>query len=281
MSQSGEWSWKIADAGANARLHLRYEPGNWGDILKGHWAATLAQHIVTERGAGCRFRYLDPFAGAPVYPLATAARRRLEQLGPDDLFARVEEPHVKEDRLASTALVVADVAKQAGAVVELDVFDLDPERQRDWKQRVVGQVLEVSCGENALAQAATAAPPYDLILVDPYDFSSSWPQLLPLALELARRSTVLIYSYNKSPRGGGHRRAYDALRRNLAEGLRRQPETRALVGRLGADSVLPRSYHETLLLAAPARIEHSAMELEATTVMFAQRQAAHGAFERL
>ena len=278
MSEPGNWSWKVADAATNARLHLRYEPGSWGDILKGDWAARLTRRLAKD--AGPTFRYLDPFAGAPHYPLVPGARQRLDALGTTELFVQLQEPYIREERLASTALLVEGAAARAGACAELSVFDLDLERRSAWERRRHTRVLADSSGEAALGRATASGSAYDLILIDPYDFGSAWPQLLPLAVELAHRATVLIYLYNKSPRGGGHLRAYDALRRHLAKGLKRQPQTKALLGRLGADQVLPRAYHELLLLASAAQIETVATELEEAAVTFARRQAADGAFER-
>ena len=45
------WRWKVADAGSNPQLDLRYEPGHWGDVLKGAWAVVLARWLATRRGA--------------------------------------------------------------------------------------------------------------------------------------------------------------------------------------------------------------------------------------
>ena len=61
------WSWRDRDPSRHAGL--RYEPGNWGDALKGEWAL-IAVEALLARGA---VRVLDPFAGAPRYPLSPAS----------------------------------------------------------------------------------------------------------------------------------------------------------------------------------------------------------------
>ena len=73
--QGGKWTWEPADVEATLGERLRYEPGNWGDLLKGVWAAAIVEHLL--QGAD-KFFYLDPYSGAPDYPLTDAAARRLE-----------------------------------------------------------------------------------------------------------------------------------------------------------------------------------------------------------
>src|SRR5262245_14809337 len=73
------WRWRVPEQAANKDLRLLYEPGNWGDILKGLWAVLAARAIIQARGRN-ELRYFDPFAGSPTYPLVEASRRRLEAL---------------------------------------------------------------------------------------------------------------------------------------------------------------------------------------------------------
>ena len=43
------WSWKVADRDKNQDLNLRYEPGNWGDVIKGVWALATARAVAAGR----------------------------------------------------------------------------------------------------------------------------------------------------------------------------------------------------------------------------------------
>ncbi|MFN8613978.1 MAG: hypothetical protein U0931_40980, partial [Vulcanimicrobiota bacterium] len=63
-----EWAWKDPEQGAL----LRYEPGNWGDILKGEWLCCWLEHF-----AGPRLRYQDPFCGWSEYPVTEPTRARV------------------------------------------------------------------------------------------------------------------------------------------------------------------------------------------------------------
>src|SRR4051794_23276449 len=100
-----EWRWKVEDPSTTEKLRLLYEPGGWGDLLKGACALELARASLV---AGTRpLRVLDPFAGAPVYPLVPAALKRLDSLAGSAL-ALAQAPFVARKELASTgALVLA------------------------------------------------------------------------------------------------------------------------------------------------------------------------------
>ena len=54
-----DWKWKVSKRADNERLGMLYEPGNWGDILKGTWAVAVAQaatFLLNRKPV----RYLDP-----------------------------------------------------------------------------------------------------------------------------------------------------------------------------------------------------------------------------
>ena len=69
------WSWRSKDRKAAAGMGLRYEPGGWGDILKGIWAAETSAHLAANLPDGVVLG--DPFAGAPDYPLLPETSARL------------------------------------------------------------------------------------------------------------------------------------------------------------------------------------------------------------
>ena len=46
MSPRQPWRWKVADPSVTEALGLRYEPGNWGDILKAVWACTVLESLL-------------------------------------------------------------------------------------------------------------------------------------------------------------------------------------------------------------------------------------------
>jgi hypothetical protein len=277
-SRERAWSWRTSEPAANRRLGLLYEPGNWGDILKGTWALIAARAIARSRAGGA-FRYLDPFAGRAVYPLVETVAKRLEWLG-GGTYAQGQRPWIERRELASTGLLVREAALAAGARPELQVFDLHAELLESWRGVEGARLLDVESGEAALAAARDDDGDddgADLILVDPYDLFERWHALLPPAIELARRSCVLLYLYNKSPRGGGHARAYAALRRRLDE----VGAGTALLGRIPSDVVLPRAFHEVLLLAPPPLVELLRHELRKETKALTCKMATSGAFEDL
>jgi hypothetical protein len=276
MPKKTPWTWKVDSTETSNRLKLLYEPGNWGDILKGLWAVTaVRERIHRERLE--TLRYLDPFAGSPVYPLVQAARERLSRL-PSNAFQELQADYAGRDEVASTALLVASACRHEGVAIHLDVFDLEAQRQEAWKRVPGAHIVEYATGEEALESAASGECHAHLILVDPYDFLSNWGRLLPLAVEAARKTTVLVYLYNRAPRGGGHKRAYDAFRRGCLDELKRRAVP-VILGRLPSDAALPRAYHEVLLLGEA--IPYSREALRCETVALARALAESSAFEQL
>lgn len=269
----GSWRWKVEDRSANRDLSLLYEPGNWGDILKGAWAVLATRAVIASRAVKV-LRYLDPFAGAPVYPLVEAARKRLEEL-PLRWLAEAQEPYAANGTLASAALLVRDAAEALGVSTSLAVFDADLARLAAWRDVRGAEPLRIASG----AEALDASDTRDLILLDPYDLFDRHAQLLPPALAAAKRCAVLLYLYNKSPRGGGHERAYRSLRMALER--RAAEATQVLIGRIPADAVLPRAFHE-MILAGPAEVVAAARgPLEEATRALGHAVSDAGAFETL
>lgn len=286
------WRWRVADAETSRRLDLLYEPGTFGDALKGAWAVIAAdylrQHAAAVAGRG-RVEIYDPFAGSATYPLTPAAVERLTLL-PEGPFRESQESYRAKQMLASTGLLAH---RAAGG--RLFLFDADPARRATWAAVEEAHVMAVESGEQALEKLAAghaaellADPPAGtaadgvsrLVLVDPYDFFDRWPLLAPLCVAAAREAApggalVLVYYYNRSPRGAAQFRAYQAMRRALSPG----GPTATLFGRLPADRLLPRAWHEMALLGPRDLLAAIAPRLREHTLGAARAIAAAGAFD--
>jgi hypothetical protein len=272
--KKAEWEWKTAGATAKARPGMLYEPGNWGDVLNGTWAAAVAGALARTKRPG-PLVYLDPYAGAPSYPLTQGARERLFQLTGSELAA-LQAPFARRGLWASTALLVRAACEAAGCGAELRVYDLGAECRAAWREIPGTEPLPVRSGLQALegARAAQTAP--DLILLDPYDFLAEWRELLPHALALAERSAVLTYVYSRAPRSAGYWNEYRRFRDALASG---RTGGGYLVGRIPSDAVLPRAYHEVLLLGGSQILDVVREALRGATRALARSLAETGAFE--
>ncbi|MBS2038026.1 hypothetical protein JST97_23780 [bacterium] len=194
-----DWAWKDPEKGAL----LRYEPGNWGDILKGEWLCCWLECF-----GGQSLRYQDPFCGWQEYPVTEPTRARV--LGSP---ARRYSEHLGY----SSASLVQRHAQKLGISVEATLSDRE-------------SPLQLVC--------------CDLLLFDPYDFFERWPEWNDLVLQAACQRDVIVYLYNKSPRGVSQFRQYQSLRERW-KGRHLQ------VGRVAADALLPRAWHE-VWLAGPS-----------------------------
>lgn len=271
------WSWKVADAAVNPKLNLRYEPGGWGDLLKGVWAIALGKALAARASSG-QVHVLDPFAGAPTYPLVPGTAARLDALraseaGRDPLvqafLARTDADRAR-GVLASAAHLVQGALIAAGASTRLSVFDLDPARRAAWGEHEGARVLPITSGEQALGEVA------DVAFVDPYDFEAAWPALRA-RLTTQREAPVLIYLFNHAPKSANALRDYRALRRDLDLAL---GDDRALVvGRVPSDAVLPRAWHEMLLGGPRELVGALAAPLGEATRAMARQLSDEGAFE--
>lgn len=263
-----DWSWRVASPGKNAELGLLYEPGNWGDILKGTWARIITSKLPLEKDCG-GLVYLDPWCGAPEYPLLEDVARRLEWIG-RCTFIDSQRGWLEQGKIASTGLLVREGALARGLDVRLRVFDSDPDRLGKWLEIPGTEALSISSGEQALADAEA-----DLVLVDPYDYLASWQETLPLLVTLAESSATLVYIYNRSPRGGEHTRNYDRFRQELD-----QLGCGYIAGRIASDILLPRAFHEMLLLAPGSIISAMESELAKATRQLACKMSTAGCFEK-
>lgn len=225
-----EWQWKDPGQGAL----LRYEPGNWGDILKGEW---LCLWLEWKRDGGTRMlRYQDPFCGWPDYPVTDSTRLRVSG-SPAQRYAGYLG--------LSSASLVARHAQSLGLQLESQLSD---------------------------REAALDLKPCDLLLFDPYDFFERWPEWNDLLLAASRDRDVLIYLYNKSPRGVSPFRQYQALR----ERWKGRP---LVLGRVPADSVLPRAWHEVWLVGPSAADAALAGSLREASLALHRHISDAGAFE--
>lgn len=272
MTPERGWSWKVGDRDANEGLGLRYEPGSLGDLLKGEWALAVARALVSDPGP---IRYLDPFAGAPVYPRVAAVDARLEELPPTE-YGAAQEPFAARGELASTATLVRDVCDQAGVRLFARVFDADPERRALWAAAAWAELMPGEDGGAILGEAG----PTDLLNVDPYDLFERWEELVPPALRRAPHEAALFYLFNKAPRGSSQFTRYRNLRESIAALLEAEGDLRGLlVGRIPSDAVLPRAFHEVLLVAPRPLIAAVRGPLGAVTRVLATELALRGAFE--
>lgn len=270
------WRWKQKGATPDGG-GLLYEPGNWGDVLKGLWVLHTTDWFL-RHGCRTRFAFCDPFAGAPDYPLPPTAARRLERLG-NHLPAVTTAAHRAQMRWPSSSRLVLDRLAAEGATAPVQVYDRDPTRRQQWAAVEGATVLT---GEDGYDIAHNALPPPEgLLLLDPYDFLSVWERELPRLIAWRQRTTVLLYLYNRAGRSREQLRAYRAFR----NALDRQCEAQIyLLGRLPADSFLPDTHHEMLLLPAPSIAQNEAfgqlrLNLNRDTVRLHRRQAEYGVFE--
>ena len=212
---------------------------------------------------------LDSWCGAPDYPLLETTARRLDELG-GCRFIDSQRAWLEKGRLASTGSLIRQGLLERELQVERRVFDSDPDRLGRWSAVPGTTALSISSGEEALKESEA-----ELVLVDPYDFLASWEELLPLLGELAKSSTVLVYIYNRAPRGGQHTRDYNRFRARLE-----QLGSSYAAGRIGSDIVLPRAFHEMVLLAPPGVTGLLEDELARATRQLACKMSTAGCFER-
>lgn len=225
-----EWRWKDPAQGAL----LRYEPGNWGDILKGEWLCLWLEWKAAAGGG--TLRYQDPFCGWQDYPVTEPTRLRV--LG---------SPATRYSNYLglSSASLVARHGQSLGLQVESRLSD---------------------------REAPLELHPSDLLLFDPYDFFERWPEWNDLVLEASRDRDVVVYLYNKSPRGVSQFRQYQALR----ERWKGRP---LVVGRVPADSVLPRAWHEVWLAGPSAQDPELLAQLRQASLELHRHVSESGAFQ--
>ena len=86
---------------------------------------------------------------------------------------------------------------------------------------------------------------------------------------------MVLYLYNKAPRSARAHRRYEELRRRL-DALR--GERRLLVGRVPSDAILPRAFHEMLLVGEAELVDRVEQPLRELTLTLSRHIGDAGAF---
>lgn len=277
MSKRSEWTWKTGDASVDAQLHLKYEPGNWGDVLKGAWLTVVARALAGQAGRR-PLKCLDPFAGAPTYPLLPASAQRLDEL-PAHEHTDLLRRFAAQGAWPSCATLCAETLRAHGAIPRLAVFDENERARGLWAKHPDAQVLSLASGYDAFEKQMRAKVAPDLVLVDSYDFFDRWGKVLDALASLGRKVPVLVYVFNTAPRGPGFQSQYDRLRKKLAQTA--QELGPVPLGRLPYDKRENQAHHEVFLLAPKDLTQSVQGELQAVSTELAKRHADAGAFELL
>jgi len=114
--------------------------------------------------------------------------------------------------------------------------------------------------------------PCDLLLFDPYDLFERWPEWNDRLLAASHDRDIIIYLYNKSPRGVSQFHQYRALR----ERWKGRP---LVLGRVAADALLPRAWHEVWLVGPSAREPQLQRSLREATLELHRHVSEPAAFE--
>ncbi len=272
---SDNWHWRSRGATARSGPGLLYEPGNWGDLLKAAWTARVVA-AVRDAAGGRELVLLDPFAGRASWPLSASARERMARVRDVEILPLVEAD-VTAGRLPSSGALALRAARRGGDAL-IRVFDVEPEFTATWRAEPAATVLDLADGRDALRALEAGAA--DFVLVDPYDLFDDWRELLDLSVPLGAGRAVLLYLYNKSPRGDGHAQYYGAFRRALREALASiGGAADAIIGRVPSDARLPRAYHEVVLLGPPSLVDRLRDALRRATIDLALTIGEPGLFE--
>lgn len=309
-----KWQWKEKDGSTGGLL---YEPGNWGDILKGEWLLRVLEILFPQgraalwqgltqpareggAGAGDAGRgdpalYLDPFAGMPEYPVSRACQERIAGLERGLRLPAAVSAYVERGRWPGACALAANYFATrganaccpssssadavAGAAAAKMRSPLCFVYDRDDARR--GLLAADGRFSGLPAQSGwDLVPPaqeYGLVLIDPYDVLAEWQEVLPRVLATAERMPVLLYVYNRAGRGRAHLQEYRKFRSAL-----RAAEIPAMWGRAAADAFLPDCWHEMFFLppAKVAQAERAALleSLREATVGVEQAIRAAGSF---
>lgn len=273
MKADNPWRWKVSDPAMTDRTGLLYEPGNWGDLFKGVWI----ERILEAFPAGGSHLLVDPFAGRPVYPLVPDTARRLEfafPAGPPGAL----EPLLREGELPSSARWLMAAGAARNQEWQAEVFDLAPAAREAWQSVPGVRLLDLRDGAEALSVPVCRRA--SLVLFDPYDLFDRWSSWLGDLLEIARETPLVLYIYNKAPRGAGHFRKHRDLRKALHRGVEaHEGRTGMILGRCPADATLPRAFHDLVLLGPREFVEPLGPGLETVTREFSLHLLGEGLAE--
>jgi len=204
--------------------------------------------MAAEANGAAQIRYVDPFAGAADYPAGPRVKQRLALTDLPDVRMSTSN-FLERGGWPSAARLAALVLPDGGATL----FDADAERRETFRDAGMFRVL--SAGDGWDAARAAAPDGTGLLLLDPYDFLAEWRERLPLVVELAERTNVLVYVYNRAARGREAFRDYRDFRNALDDARGGRPK---LFGRAAADGFLPTAHHEMLFLPCPRVAESPA-----------------------
>ena len=239
-------------------MGLRYEPGNWGDLLKAVWVLESIDAFVARLDSTAMvLRLLDPFAGRPEYPLTPACADRLTRVG-DHPVVTALEPWLDRGVFPSTGAFLTRLVRERSLDVAWHLFDQDRDARAAWSPELPCRILDLESGYDALKPsigAGVRAEDHDVILIDPYDLFDQNASVWQDATRVAAHRCVLLYLYNKASRGEGFFRSYKTLRQNLRDCLQHHDGVASILGRVPADGLLPRAHHEVLLLGPKRTIE--------------------------
>ena len=213
-----------------------------GDALRHEF---IESDVESDGGSEHPLRVADPFAGAPDYPLVGETRARVEAVE-GSAFATLQTALLASGRFGSTTGTLLGLGPHR---IETTVFDQDARRREAWEARPGVRVLAEVDGWDALHPDRVGAQ--DLVLVDPYDLGrrERWSNALAGMRDIARSGAHLVlYLYNRGAKSPAELKGYRAFRVALEETLGSPP---ALVGRVPSDALLPRAWHEMLLLQSP------------------------------
>lgn len=230
------WTWKAKDGALGGLL---YEPGNWGDLLKALWLTIFVDWSREGIDGGIR-RYVDPFAGAPAYPLGAQTKSRFLAAGLAEL-SPIEAEFLEKGLWPSSASLF-----RLHSPAPMLVFDADAERLARWRDFPGAVVADAVDGWAAL-RAEDSLAGSDLVLADPYDFMGEWRENADALLSRAASCTLLLYVYNRSARKAEHFREYRAFRGYVDE----KTGGGYLFGRAASDPFLPSCHHEMFLFPSP------------------------------
>ncbi len=269
MKSNNPWQWKIADPDATQGMGLLYEPGNWGDLFKGLWLKPLVDLFPSDTPN----TYIDPFAGRPHYPLIKPSAERLLKTFSNTPPKSISK-HLAAGKLPSTASWFLEECCLQKLSWKAKVFDLSEEARQQWLGESKVELLPLEDGYQSLKleEIETA----DFLLFDPYDFFDTWRDPLPRLFELSHSTLILIYMFNKAPRGAGYFQNYRALKRTLENELQSNPLSEMFWGRCPQDSTLPRAYHDLILLGPKDLVRRVSPELKEITHSFSQMIAREG-----
>lgn len=273
---TANWNWKDKDGQSGGLL---YEPGNWGDVIKGAWVVRImgaVQRLGAERGA---WIYRDVFAGAPSYPLTDRTRQRLGRVGLEALAAATEG--FRTEGLWPSAAAIAHAVMGPAAGISYELMDADPARAAAWRTCSWCEPVEAGNGWEAALETPVSAR--TLLVIDPYDCIAGMEYALPVLRAHADRCSILLYVYNRSARDREHLRQYRAFRSALDAVRRERP---MLLGRVPADGFLPSAHHEMVFLPhgdafPPPAVDALRTALEADTLRVDGAIAREGVFPEL